>query len=126
MVLLDSNIWIALLYEKDPNHEEASDFFSELNENIIVTEYIILEVATIISQKKNKQAADAFLENISNNQDIELWPSSKEFLGEVVNFYLSQKSARLSFVDYSLLYLSQRIKVVTFDKKLKKEIENIN
>lgn len=123
MVILDSNLWVAFLYTKDPNHKKAERIFENLKEKIIVTEYIILEVATIISQKVSKKVADDFIEDVIDNRDIEVLPSSKEFLDEIIKFYLSKKNENLSFVDYSLLYLSQKMEVITFDKVLKRELK---
>ncbi len=126
MILLDSNIWVALLYKKDPNHKKARDLVGDLRSDIIVTEYIIIEVTTILSQRKSKALADTFLAKISTSDKISIFPSSRAFLDGVVTFYLKKKDRQLSFVDYSLLLLSQKIKIVTFDKKLANAIKNLN
>lgn len=125
MIIFDSNIWVGFFDEDDSNHQKAKQVFNTTQQKVFVTEYIILETTTILAQKKSKEAANEFLEKISVSDRVEVFPSSKKFLDEVVNFYLSQKDRNLSFVDYSLLFLSQKAKVVTFDKRLKKEIEKL-
>lgn len=124
-VLLDSNVWISFLYKKDPNYKKAEKVFEAIKERIILPEYVILEVATIISQKVGKRVANDFIENVINNQNIEILPSSQEFLKQVIDFYLSGRNKKLSFVDYSLLYLAKRIKVLTFDENLQKAIQTL-
>ena len=47
MIILDSNIWIAYLNKNDNQHNKAVSFFDKIKENILITEYIILEVATV-------------------------------------------------------------------------------
>ena len=126
MIILDSNIWISLLYDKDVNHNQAKELVGGLKIKIIVTEYIILETVTILTKKKSKKTADKFLEKISISDKVEILLSSKEFLDEVVGFYLKQDDRDLSFVDYSLLFLSQQLEVVTFDRKLQNAIRNLN
>ena len=122
-LVLDSNVWIAFLYEKDPNHNKAAKVFEVLKAKIILTEYVFLEVVTVLSQKAGKDVSDNFIKNVTNNQDIIILPSSGDFLGEIVNFYLSKKIEKLSFVDYSLLCLSQKFKVITFDKALQRHLK---
>ena len=124
-ILLDSNIWIGLLNVDDLYHKKAGTLLKKIKEKIILPEYVILEVATIISQKVNKETSNDFIRNVIDNKDIEIFSSSREFLGEVMNFYLSNKEKKLSFVDYSLLYLSKKMEVLTFDKNLQKEIKKL-
>ena len=123
MIILDSNIWIAFLNIDDFNHKKAERVFKELSEKIILTEYVLLEVTTVVSLKVSKEAANNFIKTVVDNKDIEILPSSKEFLEGVIKFYLSKKNKNLSFVDYSLAYLSQKFKVLTFDRKLKSELK---
>ncbi len=122
MIILDSNIWIAFLNVDDVNHKKAEKIFEETKEKIILTEYILLETVTVLSQKVDKEVSDRFIDGVVNNRDIEILPSSEEFLNGVIKFYLPKKNKNLSFVDYSLLYLSKKIKVITFDKTLQREI----
>lgn len=71
-----------------------------------------------MSQKVGKKIANQFIEIVGNAKRIEIISSSADFLDEVLAFYLKQKNKNLSFVDYSLLYLSGQYEVLTFDKKL--------
>lgn len=128
MVILDSNVWIAFLNKNDSNHKKADEIFNKLvnkREKIIITEYILLEVVTVLSQKVGKKLADQFIEIAGNTKRIEIISSSADFLNDVLTFYLKQKNRNLSFVDYSLLYLSRQYEILTFDKELKRKIFSV-
>lgn len=125
MIVLDSNVWISLLNVDDSQHKRAKRIFKTLKRKIVIPEYVILETATLLAQKVNKEAADEFINNAINNKDIEILPSFGAFFNEIINFYLAGRNGELSFVDYSLLYLSQRMEIITFDKVLKRELKKI-
>lgn len=122
MMVLDANVWIAFLNPDDSNHHKAQKIFSTTQGGIGIPEYVLLEVITILAQKMGKDTADKFLQMARASKDVGILPSSKEFLDEVMQLYLSRTNGKLSFVDYSLLYLSGKTNVVTFDKDLKKEL----
>ena len=123
MTVLDSNVWIALLDKDDSLHPRAQRIVNELKDTIALPEYVILEVTTVLSQKAGKLFADSFLQKVCANRDIQIIASSKQFLDEVIEFYLSQSKGKLSFVDYALLYLSRRMKILTFDSDLEKALK---
>ena len=122
MMVLDSNVWIAFFNPDDSNHHEAQKIFSKTQEKVGLPEYVLLEVTTILAQKMGKDIADQFLQMTRASKDVEILPSSKEFFDGVIQLYLSKTNEKLSFIDYSLLYLSSKRNVVTFDKDLKKEL----
>jgi len=128
MIILDSNIWISSLDQDDSNHKKAKDLIlSFQKDKIIITDYILLEIATVLSKKKGKKIADDFINIALNNENIEIWPYSSNVFYELVDFYLKQENKNISFVDYSLIYFSKKynVKVETFDKILKNSLKII-
>lgn len=122
MIILDSNIWIAYLNINDNQHRKAELLLSKIEDNIVITEYIIMEVVTVLSMRVGKQTADSFIDLVTNNQNIEVMSSSNEFFNNSLNNFLKYKKNNLSFVDISLLGLSKKYQVFTFDRNLEKEI----
>ena len=122
MTIFDSNIWVALFDEDDSFHSRAKEIVEKAKGKIILPEYIVLEVTTVLARKAGKSIADAFLLKTSANADIDILPSSQHFFEEVVRFYLDKTNPKLSFVDYSLAYLSSSFQIVTFDQILESEI----
>ena len=123
MIVLDSNVWIALFDKDDSLHARAQRAVGELKERVALPEYVILEVTTVLAQKAGKLFADSFLQKVYANRDIQIIVSSGQFLDELVLFYLSSNAKNLSFVDYALLLLSRRMRVLTFDKNLEKTLK---
>ncbi len=124
MIILDSNVWIGFLSVNDSNHEQAVRVWSGLVWPILLPEYVLLEVATVLSLRVDKKTADAWLAYVFDNKDVELLPSNGEFLLEVAAWYLRKPHRGLSFVDVALLYLGKHHTVITFDAQLRKALEN--
>lgn len=117
-IVADSNLWIAMLNASDNLHKKAQQLFATFNEEVIVPEYVVVEVCTVLKQKRRKALADIFIKKILENPDIQLSTSTPEFFGRVLTAFYRNDFHHLSFVDVSLLVLSQYYRVYTFDKKL--------
>ncbi len=116
-IILDSCVFIALYNESDEFHNEAISIFEFYKDNIIlISNYVIQEVATVLAYKFWKQKADLFIDDIMNSNNI-LILQSDTF--EEMKFFKSINS-KISFTDLSLLYLSikQDSLLITFDKQL--------
>ena len=122
MTILDSNIWIAFFNFEDNQHQNAEEVVLRISKELIIPEYVITEVCTVLTQKINKQATNKFLDFIFSNSDIQVLYSGIEFFQPVLVLYQKLVNDKLSFIDVSLLYLSRQYQVVTFDKKLEKAI----
>ncbi|MFH1191887.1 MAG: type II toxin-antitoxin system VapC family toxin [bacterium] len=125
MIILDSNIWIAFFNTNDTQHKKAEKVLENADGKIIITEYIILEVSSVLLFKVNKNVANKFIEIILNNKDVEILLSDEFFFKGTLDCFQNEKTGKLSFIDASLLYLSEIHRVFTFDKKLKKEIRKM-
>ena len=126
MIILDSSVWIAYWNKNDNQHEKAEKVFSKIDNKVVLTEYLVLEICSVLSLRVNKKIADKFLDFALSNSDIELFLSDENhFTGTIKNFN-KNKTGKLSFVDCSLLYLSKFYEVITFDRGLKREIEKMS
>lgn len=123
MVIFDSDVWIALLNKNDSQHQKAKLVFESIKENIILPEYVFIEISSVLSLKVGKGVADDFIKIALNNKNIRMLVSRKEYFAEIVDIFIKSPNKHLSFIDFSLLYFSKKFKVITFDKKLKKAIE---
>lgn len=122
--LLDSSVWIAYLNEQDSQHAKATQVWEVIGEAeaaIVITEYIVLEVSTVLSAKAGKDAANTFLDIALHNKDVRVFLSNEKFFSEAIRMF--QKTPKnISFADASLLVLAPRYKIVTFDKVLLQEL----
>ncbi len=121
-IIYDSNIWISFLYTDDSNFDKAKEILSKAKP-FVLTEYIVLEVSTVLKQKAGEQIAKQFLASIISNK-IEVI-SSMEYYDKTLEYFI-KSSNKLSFVDTSLVVLSSKYKIISFDKELAKIIANQN
>ncbi|MEK7648288.1 MAG: type II toxin-antitoxin system VapC family toxin [Patescibacteria group bacterium] len=129
MVILDSTVWIAYLDTKDFRHTKVHSLYHSLQDEILIPEYVMSEVCSVLASKNKKETADAFIEIAESNADIEILPSSPQFFKDVRVAFQKLRSKHFSFVDVSLMVLSSLYPVITLDVKLdkflKKKISNI-
>lgn len=122
MIILDSNIWIALLHRSDSQHKKAKDLFHSLKGPVLIPDFILSEVCTVLTQLAGKFLANQFLDlAMENNEALIFQLELKEF-HETIFFYQKYSRNDLSFIDVMLLYLSKQYSVETFDIHLRKAI----
>lgn len=124
MIILDSNIWIAVLNENDSLHQRAVALFENIEEEVISHEYIIVEVCNVLLMRKGKKNADEFLDSMLKDGLYVLYSSPSVF-EEVCTFFRNRTEKNLSFIDTTLLYYSHDYQVYTFDKQLEKAIKKL-
>lgn len=125
MIILDSNVWISFLDKNDSQHKKAEKIIEKINCDIVVPEYVVIEVCTVLLRKTDKKTADAFIEIAFNNQNIKILFSNEHFFNLFVGNFKNVQNKNLSFIDTVLLYLSKTYEVITFDKDLKKMIDKL-
>ena len=123
MKFFDSNFWIAFFDADDSQHDRAKTLFDR-EQHFSITEYCALETATILDRKGGKDAAGTFLRYIRNNADITIIHSTPKFFEATISLFETAEKKGLSFVDVSLLLLSESHDVITFDKALAQAIES--
>ena len=121
-VILDTNIWVACLHDSDTQYEKALRLVEVIDEQILIPEYVLIEILNVVTTKIGKTSADNFISNLIASERVTMLWATDEFREELLSFFTSNKIERLSFVDQSLLFLSKKYKVVTFDKVLAKRI----
>lgn len=125
MIILDSNIFIALFFPEDPLHEKATGFLELLeNRKFMYTSEVLEEVVTIIAIRKNSELAITVKNTLQENFTIFPEKISKE---GIWSDFESLSPHRFSYTDVSLYSLSKKfgVEVLTFDDKLKKRIQMI-
>ena len=123
MTILDSNVWIAFFNESDNQHKKAEKVFRKIGDSIIITEYVILEVASVLTIRASKNIADKFIEFVVDNENIKILLSNENSFKRIVKNFLNYPKSNLSFVDISLLNLSGKYDIITFDKNLEKAVK---
>jgi len=122
MTIFDSNVWIAFLYLADQQHSKAEKIFSLHQGAVVIPEYIIAEIVTVLTRKDAKSVADRFLEIVTDNKDVEILFCTDQFFMHLTNIFKTHHQHNLSFVDMMLLSLADSYHIVTFDKALQQSI----
>lgn len=123
MTILDSNIWVAYAYQEDSQHTKALALIEKITDEVYIPEYIILEVCTVLLCKKQKQAANSFINTVMHGKSTHIIYTSPEIFHDTLVLFQSRSKGSLSFIDTHLLLLSQTSTIITFDNELKKAIE---
>ncbi len=122
MVIIDSSVWVAFFNKNDSQHDKAKKIFNGLKLKVILPEYVFIEVSTILLMKAGKKIAEKFIEIAQDNSDVEIYLSNGDLFLDTVRLFKNSAQKKLSFVDISLLFLSESYKIITFDKNLQKAI----
>jgi len=125
MIILDANVWIAFFDNDDSHHERAQQTLYSSSGRLVLPEYVLLEVISVLQRKRGKNFADVCLTELIFNQDLVLLMNDANFIQDFYQFFLNNNYEQLSFVDQFLLFLSQEYSIVTFDKALAKKIKRL-
>ena len=124
-LIVDTSFWISYLINNDINHFLSMKFVdsSIRKGEIFISNYILMEIYTVISQKMGKVYLNDIVkkEIFSNSNVIVLFVNEKDN-SNIYKEYLKINIKDASFVDLSILYIAKKhgLKILTFDKHFKK------
>jgi predicted nucleic acid-binding protein len=124
-VLVDSDAFVGLLYDKDAHHKRATELFArsaEDNKALVTTSYVVAEAATVLSHRKGQDAARAFLKMVNRIPTVFI---TEEIHTESLALFAQQKRRGTSVVDCSNAVVMERLgipKILSFDKVYTKDL----
>lgn len=125
MIILDSSFLIAFFKEDDSRHEQAVQDMKKYDENkeeMLITEHVMGETATVLLYYNGLNAAIRFLDFTREKCRIRGWDGDdfKETLK-----YFKKQGHQLSYIDASIVYLVRllRLPVACYDEDILKEIK---
>ena len=122
-LFVDTNYLCAYYNKSDSLHEKAKKLFSSLQEfHIIISNFILLECYTIISQRVSKNHALIFKEDMYTQKYYRIYWINKELEKQVWSIFESIKDKNFSYVDASILAVMRKEKVkhlLSFDTTFK-------
>lgn len=124
-VFLDTNILVALYNREDTLHQKAVNIFQELAKRkakLVVSNYVLLEIFTILSQKAGKKKAIEFGKMIKDQKPFLIKRINEDLEEKTWNVFEKVKDKNLSYVDCSIItvILGGDYQLVTFDQKILK------
>lgn len=122
-ILVDADAFVALAKEDDANHKKAVEVLGALNErpvSFLTTNYVFLEVVTVLSVRVGRTAALAFIDSMrSVDSPFPVHRISEELDDSAVEIFTKQTSKNVSFVDCSNIAVCRALhvdSVFSFDK----------
>ena len=119
-VILDTNVWIAFLHEEDSQHVKAKRLLKDVTAPVVVPEYVLLEVVTVLRNLRRHEEANRFTEQALDYSGTFLPANTLAY--EIAEM-LPNVPKHLSFTDTALLALARNYEVLTFDSALARAIK---
>jgi len=131
MIFIDSNVIIAYKNADDINHDRSARIFQQFSDGrygkMIISEFIFIEVTTVLALKRNLQLAKEVGLILLDAADIEIIKASDVF-EKAWNIFINQRNTNFNFVDASNLAcmeLKELKNIATFDEDFLK-IKSVN
>jgi len=122
-VFVDSNFFIALFNPADNLHLRAIRASRKIEKDgfkLVLSNFIFLEVVTILSQKLSRRSATIFGKQLLSDRYLQLVHINRKLNGLSWQIFSDVKNKNISFVDCSCLAVmkAEEVKLIlTFDKK---------
>ncbi|MDD5337591.1 MAG: PIN domain-containing protein [Candidatus ainarchaeum sp.] len=124
-MIVDTSVFFGLYHEHDVHHEEALGIFRRMGENILLSDFMLNELASVVLRKTGIEKANAMLDTLLEMDGLVLHYTTKQEFSEILSLFRNQKNGdNLSFVDCSIIWLARHYgaKVATFDKNLQERL----
>lgn len=121
-IFADSNFFISLANPEDNLHSKANEYSRAIEAKkspIVISNFIFLEVVTIISQRQNRLAAVKAGEELQSNPQIKIVMIDKDLQKSSWEIFQELLRKNISFVDCSIVAImeAEGIKsLLTFDR----------
>ncbi|MEK6981628.1 MAG: PIN domain-containing protein [Candidatus Micrarchaeota archaeon] len=128
MILADSSFLVAFFHEKDSQHDKAIKDMKEYEEkkiDLMITEHILGETATVLLYYNGLNAAKTFLEYAEENFFVQHW-ELEDRLSTLKEF--KNQQFKLSYIDASIVFLAKflQMPVACYDENILKAIKYKN
>lgn len=122
-IFVDSNVFIALYNPFDTLHDQALHIGQVLDRpttTLIVSNYIFLEVVTVLSQRRGKMVSNSVGDMLLNHPNVQIIQVDEFSHRATWNIFQKLSNKNVSFVDCSTAVLMHNEGIhtlLTFDKK---------
>lgn len=129
--LIDANVWIAFFNEEDSQYHKAQKDMQRLIESaseILLTDFILQEVATIFLHQQATDSFDRFFSFINTDPRVDIIGIDTLLVQETQQLITTQQfSPKISFTDWSLILIGLRFNVhfLTYDKQLHNALQRL-
>lgn len=125
MIMIDTSVWVALLYDQDTCHEKAKKIVEKIcYKDLQVFDHIYTETLTVLRNKVSDLAGKKFF-RFFHDVKLNIFISTEEIFNLANNIFFNND--KLSFTDALIIAAakSKNAKLITFDKTLNKAWEEL-
>jgi predicted nucleic acid-binding protein len=98
-VFADASYYIALLSPRDQHHSDAVRVSSALRQTIVVTEFVLIELANALADVESRERALGLWENLRRDSNTTIVPASSELVTRGVKLYGDRLDKEWSLID---------------------------
>jgi predicted nucleic acid-binding protein len=108
-VFADTSYYVALLGPRDRWHPRAVELSNNLLGRVVVTEYVLVEVAGMLCRGEDREAYLTLLRDLDSDTLTQIVPASKALFRQGVALFASRADKEWSLVDcISFVVMKQR------------------
>ncbi len=127
-MIADTSFLVALFLAEDELHESAKKELERCKEEqILILDRVIEETFTVLCYKKGLDFSISVVEKLNKNKKILIYRLDEKEFESIIELAKNVKK-KLSFVDYSVIYLNIKIgeRLLCFDNEIIKVVKNMN
>lgn len=98
-VFADTSFYQALLNSQDAWHIPAKRCFADLEESVVTTEYVLLELGALMSRSSTRAGFVAFVERTRRDPSVEVLPASEELFNDGLALFAARLDKEWSLTD---------------------------
>ena len=98
-VFADASYYVALLSPRDQHHQDAVNVSRGLRQPIVVTEFVLIELANALAEVDSRERAIALWENLRRDLTTMIVPASAELITQGLDLYASRLDKEWSLTD---------------------------
>jgi uncharacterized protein len=99
MILVDTGFLLALLDPRDALHDRARAWAVHIRDQLLVTEYVLLETVNFASAPANRVKVHALVEHVRSNAGYEILAASPTLFDAGLRLHASRPDKQWSLTD---------------------------
>jgi hypothetical protein len=110
-VFADTSYYLALFNEKDAAHEDALRFSREVAREVVLTDFVLLELANAVCRQESRQRFVRLVAYLRSNPACRIVPASKPLFDEGFLLYSDRPDKDWSLTDCISFVVMRRMRI---------------
>jgi predicted nucleic acid-binding protein len=108
-IFADASYYIALLSPRDQHHQDAIRVSRDLLQPIVITDFVLIELANALADIDSRQFAVSLWENLRRDPQTTIISASTKLVTQGLNLYANRPDKEWSLVDcISFIIMEER------------------